>query len=177
MNNESLAILDNIINESTLSLFAVSGMQLVPVTDLPEEHDHTFAATIGFTNPRLRGMLVLTTDRNMVSRSRPAELRSSTPSEQDLNDWAGELVNQLIGRIKNQLLRHQIDLQLSIPSVVRGKLLRRALPDALISHQANFTHAAGSIYICFDAVAVEGLEFKAVTEEPEGISEGELTLF
>jgi CheY-specific phosphatase CheX len=177
MNSESLAILDAIISEATHSLFEVSGMKLISGENLPADHDHTFAATIGFTNPRFRGMLVLTTDRHMVTRSRPTELQANTPSEKELDDWVGELVNQLIGRIKNQLIRHHIDMELSIPSVVRGRWLRRALPDASISRQMIFVHDIGSVYICFDAMVPEELELEEGADASEGVTEGEVTLF
>jgi len=177
MNKQSLAILDTIIRESTLRLFAAFGVNLGVVSSLPENLDHTFSASIGFTNPSMPGMLIMTLDRELVARSRPAELQAGPLTEPDLDDWVGELVNQLIGRIKNQLLRHQIELEQSIPSVVRGRWLRRGIPGAAVSCPLSFSHGSGTVYVCFDAMAQEALELKTVVEECEGISEGEVALF
>jgi hypothetical protein len=177
MNTQSLAILDTIINDSICGLFAVSGIKLAPIASLPESHDHTFAASIGFTNPQMPGTLVLTLDRELAVNSRPTELRAKEPSEQDLDDWVGELVNQLIGRIKNQLLRHKLELELSIPAVVRGRWLRRGLPEASISRAMSFMHDQGTVHVCLDAIAAAGLELNAINESSEVYSEGEVALF
>jgi CheY-specific phosphatase CheX len=174
---ETIKTLDAIIQEATLNLFDVSGVHLVPVQELPDGHDHTFAAAIGFVHPHMPGMLILTMDRGLAVQSRPAELRGYTPSEKDLDDWVGELSNQLIGRIKNQLFRHGIDIKLSIPSVIRGSLLCRGSVDASVSQKLRFVHAAGSLSVYFDVKVPKGLELKVLTGEFDCIPEGEVALF
>jgi hypothetical protein len=174
---KTLSILDSIIRESTLSLFSVYGIELFPIALLPPDHDHTFATAIGFTNPVLPGILAMTMDRELLVQSRPTELQGQAPSEKDLDDWVGELCNQLLGRIKTQLLQHEIALKSSIPSTVRGRWLRRALMGASISRKMSFVKSASSVCVYFDAKTPKSLELKSRPLASSGVVEGQLTLF
>jgi hypothetical protein len=173
----TLTILDSIIRESTLSLFSVYGIELFQTANLPAGHDHTFATSVGFTNPILPGILAMTMDRELVVQSRPAELQAKAPSEKELDDWVGELCNQLLGRIKNQLLHYEIVLKVSIPSTVRGQWLRRALIGASISRKMSYIKGSSSVCVYFDAKTPKSLDLKPLPGRAGIASEGQLTLF
>ena len=177
MKSKTLAILDSIISESTLSLFSEYGIEIFPIASIPASHEHTFATSIGFANPILPGILAMTMDRDLVVQSRPAELRAKPPSEKDLDDWVGELCNQLLGRIKNQLLPHSIALRANLPSTARGHSLRRALLGASISLRMSFLTGSSSVCVYFDAKTPKSLDLKTLPAKSGTATEGQLILF
>ena len=84
----------------------------------PERAKCDLACSIGFASPSLRGSLTMTADRAFVVGSRPSELRVGKPSEMEISDWMGELGNQLLGRLKNRLIDHGIEIDLVTPAVL-----------------------------------------------------------
>jgi CheY-specific phosphatase CheX len=173
----SLDTLDKVICESLVGLFAVNGVNLDAKASDAEGPEHTLAASIGFAGERLRGVLVLTAGRDLVAASRPTQFQHLLSVDAELCDWMGELANQLLGRIKNRLLRYGIDFEMSIPAVVQGRHLKRALPDASLSRQMCFSHAMGSVCLCFDARADNLAALMAAPPAVESMAEGEVMLF
>ncbi len=173
----ALSALDQVICESLVGLFAVNGVNLDAKAPDAEGPVHTLAASIGFTGERLRGVLVVTAGRDLVAASRPTQFQHLDCAERELCDWMGELANQLLGRIKNRLLRYGIDFEMSIPSVVHGQCLKRALPDASLSRQMSFSHATGSVSLCFDARAENLAALMAAPPTAESMAEGDVMLF
>jgi len=177
MVDTSFDTLDKVICESLIGLFAGNGVVLDATAQNAEALDYTLAASIGFAGESIRGMLVLTADRPLVSASLPPEVQSRVPTDASLCDWIGELANQLLGRIKNRLLRYGVDFEMSIPSVVQGRNLKRALPDGSLSRKMAFTHASGTVSLCFEARAENLAKMLAETPALESLTEGEVMLF
>ncbi len=141
MKAEDAARIDALVETAARALFASHGVPLgersADFGDGPDgvspaspgcghdPSDHDIAACIGFTGAEIRGAISLTTRRDLIARTWPAELRGEEPSERQLGDWAGELVNQLLGRIKNALAAHQLPLEQSTPTVVTGLHVHR----------------------------------------------------
>jgi hypothetical protein len=99
---------------STVALFAAYGVRLTPAPPLAELElgDIEFLSVAGFSGPDFSGFVVLGTSENMLHRSNSTTSTSS--------DWMAELGNQLLGRIKNSLLREGISIHRVPPAVVRG---------------------------------------------------------
>ena len=70
------------------------------------------------TRPELSGTLVVTTTEEVVLRTLPKDVEQPKPS-----DWLGELSNQLLGRLKNQLSQFGLKIQVSTPVVLMGPRL------------------------------------------------------
>ncbi|HEX3694925.1 MAG TPA: hypothetical protein VH374_05995 [Polyangia bacterium] len=71
---------------------------------------------VAFIGDGIEGAIVLGASSGPLGRSRP-----------DVNgpdNWIAELTNQLMGRIKNQMLRAGIQLQQALPAVVGAEKLR-----------------------------------------------------
>ena len=116
----TLGQIDALVEAAARALFATHGLPLgerrVDFGDTPEDHD--LASSVGFTGPEIRGALLMTTRQDLVELAWPFELRHQPPSERDVCDWAGELVNQLVGRVKNALVPFGLALEQSTPTVV-----------------------------------------------------------
>ena len=139
-----------------------------PHYQLPE-NESVLSGIIGFSGDSLQGTLVLCASQTL--------LESSAFGNTSAEDWIGELANQLLGRIKNQLLGFGITIYLSTPVMMRGENL-----------DPSYRHpGVKPIYLCgssdgaviwFDFEPSEGVELVPVngTDAPSQ-KEGELLLF
>jgi hypothetical protein len=103
--------------EAGMALFLAYDVSLEP-TDVDEwrkNPDLTLVSVIGFAGKGVSGSLVLGATKEPLERSKP-----SRASERD---WIAELANQLLGRIKNKVLRLGIEFYAMPPAVVSGNHL------------------------------------------------------
>ncbi|MGO8992491.1 MAG: chemotaxis protein CheX [Polyangiaceae bacterium] len=170
---ENIARIDSLVESAARALFESHGLSLGELqgeaTEAPDDHD--IAASIGFTSPQVQGAILMTTRKVLVARAWPRELRHREPSEREVCDWAGELVNQLLGRIKNALLPFGLVLEQSTPTVVVGKHVHRAPPSTNLARRYYFDTSVGTLLIYFDAAIAKGLSLTgdaSVRPAPEG---------
>jgi CheY-specific phosphatase CheX len=176
LDQHSIDLLDTVLEDTTLALFESIGVRLLR-TPAPLTAGDDIAASIGFAGEELRGALVLTSTRKLVQQVLPQEVRERDADEQ-LADWMGELANQLLGRVKNRLLRYGVSLAMGTPTVMLGTELSRKDKHKGVRRRFAFRHADQSFSICFDALATTGLSLVAPTTPPAlGIIEGDVALF
>lgn len=108
----------DVVAQSITSLFDAYGVMVTRIAE-PDEPSNPIAATIGFTSPQASGTLTLTMSAAVV-----ASAGASGANLGAVTDWAGELANQALGRIKNRLLSYGIELRVANPVVVVGTELR-----------------------------------------------------
>jgi hypothetical protein len=103
--------------EAGLSLFRAYDVSIEP-TDLEayrKNPDLTLVSVIGFAGRQVSGSLVLGTTAEPLETSKPD---AASP-----RDWIAELAIQLLGRIKNKVLRCGIEFYAMPPAVVSGSHL------------------------------------------------------
>jgi CheY-specific phosphatase CheX len=114
------------------------------------------AGVVGFTGSVMRGTLLLATTFPVVAAARPEMLRkrvlsSSLSSDWILaRDWAGELANQVLGRVKNRLNRFGVTFEVSPPTALSGPALTFASPKGPAPLQHVFSSGNGRVWLCFD---------------------------
>lgn len=114
-------------------------------------------ASIGLAGPCFRGALVLRAAPAFFRAVYPPELRKSALTTSEVFDWAGEMANQLLGRMKNRLARLGLDFHLSTPTVVMGDRLRLGLGRFAATPIAHGVAVAGApVEIFFEIVHDEG---------------------
>lgn len=91
-----------------------------------EESALTF---IGFTGPVIRGGLIVAAPLTMLRNLYPDVDPEWKPSDEDLRDWLGELTNQILGSIKNQLLAFDVTFLLGTPASLSVGALRSGSED------------------------------------------------
>jgi len=157
--DSNLTIIDRLVVAAARALFGAHGVTLgePESSDRDTPTDHDVAASIGFTAPRVQGAILMTTRKDIVANAWPRELRHRDPSEREACDWAGELVNQLLGRVKNALLPFGLTLEQSTPTVVTGRHVHRAPASTNVARRYFFAVTTGSILVYFDAVLAEEL--------------------
>lgn len=136
----------------------------------PGEDDNLhLCGIIGFTGEEMRGTLMLATTREPLGLSNPS-------GDVALRDWIAELTNQLLGRIKNQLLGYGVTLYLSTPIVLRGQCIAPVSRQEL--RPLLFRSDNGLIAAWIEVEMTVGLELPD-TPSAEGVAvvEGDALLF
>ncbi|MBL8719854.1 MAG: chemotaxis protein CheX [Myxococcales bacterium] len=131
-------------------------------------------AVLGFAGEHLRGAVVLEAPEGVLERSLPC----GEPTPEAVLDWAGELANQLCGRIKNRLLGHGIVIQLATPTIISGQVTTvTAEPTAKAAHQFQTDRGEG-IAVRFSALPSPEIVFLPLVESSESaVDEGDCLLF
>jgi hypothetical protein len=136
-------------------------------------------AFIGFSGAKLTGSLALVLPEALVEETHPMRGRIAGDPRAALHDWAGEISNQVLGRLKNRLLGGGIVLQLSTPIPLQGTELRgrAGAHDGV----ARFLFLAGSkpFELHFDANAETEVELSPLPPEDGGdeVTQGDCLLF
>ena len=137
MNDDERPLLSQILLEATRQMLASDGKSWEVVADEMGHLDlcSTLVASIGLgSSDGLRGKLVIIAQPEFFRSSYPPDIIAGEISDHALADWASELANQLLGRIKNLVSRHSVNFSLSIPAVIGGdrvRLLCRDRPSCL----------------------------------------------
>jgi len=76
-----------------------------------------YASVLGATGRGIRLSSTLSLDREVLVRTHPS---GSNVAERDVQDWCRELNNQLVGRLKNKLLRVGCDVATGLPVLIKG---------------------------------------------------------
>ena len=166
--------LDRLVADNCLKLFADYKLEIhagKPEKSLTAEQ-FLLCGIMGFTSRQMRGALVLATTREPLERTNPSAVNPSH------RDWICELANQLLGRVKNQMLSRGVEIFASTPIALRGEHLSPILQQRLVAEL--FTADGGVVCVWMDCEFDEGFElpesgvFEAV---PVSVPEGETVLF
>ncbi len=171
MTSTSKTILDRVVAENCLKLFADYKLEILagePGASLAAEQ-FLLCGILGFTSKHMRGALVLATTREPLERTSPV----ANPSHRD---WICELVNQLLGRVKNQLLTRGVEIFASTPIALRGEHLSPVLQQRLVAEL--FIAQGGVVCVWMDCEFDDDFELaEEGTSDASGLSEGEALLF
>jgi hypothetical protein len=120
---------DSLVQASLVDLFQAYGIALAPMPRSLRERPPTLpdvSAMIGFTTESRRsGRLTLSLPSAVIGL-----MKSEAPNGFRQGDWARELTNQLMGRIKNRMLQFSVRLQAGLPANLEPKLLEGQLQSA-----------------------------------------------
>lgn len=130
--------------------------------------DDPIVGVIGFTASKLRGNLALLL---------PSEVVKVTQSGSDPMDWAGELTNQYLGRLKNKLIAYGPALEISTPLVVSGLSLRLQEPAGVQTQRVDCSTTAGPVHALISVRTSEGFELLDEPVADTVAAEGEMLLF
>jgi CheY-specific phosphatase CheX len=125
MKDEDRTVLTSLLVQMCRDMFAANGEAFAEATGpvTPPDRENLLAACIGLSGSTVRGALVVVARPTFFTLTYPSEL-GVPRSDDDVADWAGEVANQLLGRIKNRLSTYGLDFTTSTPTVVRGDRLQ-----------------------------------------------------
>jgi len=167
-------VLVEALQEHTVNLLSGYEVTLEPTQDA--EGWMELIATIGFSSGMIQGALGIACTEQVLRASNPsAGMMELTHSM--LSDWLGELANQLLGRIKREMLNYDVEILLATPVVLRGIKLQIE-NQGNSSGQVGFTSSHGEIWVCFDMKHEQGLTLSYnPPEEDEAALEDGMSLF
>ncbi|HMJ15093.1 MAG TPA: chemotaxis protein CheX [Polyangiaceae bacterium] len=165
-------IFDELLVTCATELFRARGFELRRTSDLDTPIE--YAAIIGFASDEVRGMLGLGMYPSTLERLASKHAGSAA----SLEDWLGECVNQLLGRLKNKLLSYDVVITLALPTVLRGVHLRFLATGPAGLWTYSFDSDGGPICVWCDVRHAEGLVLVPSSDpELKSTDEGELLLF
>lgn len=168
------SVFDALVVDVTRALFESYGVKL-ELDGSPAKAilpSVSLLSTIGFSSEALGGSLLLAVTNDLLQSSAPA-------ADANLADWSGELANQLLGRLKNQLLRYGVVVNLALPVVLSGGAFQLPARHRPHARQVSFVSHSGRVFIrtelelCANAQLVRQPE----TEGAASMDEGEFVLF
>jgi chemotaxis protein CheX len=159
-------VLKEIAPQAVVDVFAsyeVSLMEL-PVPEWPpptaaksQEANAVVAGLVSFSGAAMRGSIILSSTFALIARARPPLARTQALSSQVAadwivaRDWAGELSNQVLGRIRNRL-RLQGPVFIAPPVALSGGALAFALPKGPTPRIHTFSSRGQKVWFCLDAL-------------------------
>ncbi|MGK3990368.1 chemotaxis protein CheX [Sorangium sp. So ce136] len=178
MNSESWLRIYGELAASCVHLFRDNGVEIRLLEEAPSEATpgNAVVSFIGFTGDHLRGSLTIVAPVALITRSHP--LREQRALDEDMVcDWASELANQLLGRVKNRLRPLGLVIVLSTPSAAIGEHLRARDEHGEGFRRLLFDAGADRLAVLFDAIAPDtALQLEEVSpSDPQ--REGEVLLF
>ncbi len=162
------------MDECVVALFDAYEVPAVRLADgTAPDASHNLASVIGFTSSHMRGSVAIFTADAVVNATNPLEGENAT------RDWLAELANQLLGRIKNKMLRYGVQYDMSTPVVVAGQSTIQLHQIAKDNASYSYGTDAGSLTVTMDVVIEEGFELQepAAEEASDVMIEGDLMLF
>jgi CheY-specific phosphatase CheX len=166
------------VAESTLSVlretFQAEAELLSVSLKLTRSPLGTLIPVLNFAGGDLSGHLVLNTSPTELRALRRKIIRGSLSRGQaDLGDLGGELLNQVLGRLKAHAHRYGMKFELGLPMIITGEktVLRfpRAAPSAIFDFAAVDRH----IYLEFSLTTME-LSGSPEVADAEGLEAGEI---
>jgi Chemotaxis phosphatase CheX len=167
---EALSLVDGLVMDVTRALFETYGVKLdldgCPIaTTLPLVQ---LISTIGFSSSAISGSLLLAIPNVVIERTLPT-------GDANLADWVGELANQLLGRLKNQLLHYEVAINLALPVVVSGDEFSLPAKNRRLTRHYSFVSVWGRMFVRTEMELASSLELVRLTGGTNAsIDEGEL---
>lgn len=168
MPEENNRVLSEVVNECVVKVFEAYDTTLESANVGGPGHE--VVAVIGYAADEVRGGLALGISKNLAQKTMPT-------AETPLYDWAGELANQILGRVRNKMLAYQIDVQISTPVVLHGLGVQVAPPGHNGVKVASYRSGEDVVQVLLEARFEEGFELPERNEEDGTVDEGEMLLF
>ena len=167
--------IDTLVQGSMVELFQAYSVALAPQPRNPRDplpKLFEICAYIGFSfgSQKRSGRLTLSLSAAVVDIMK-VDVGSTRQA-----DWARELCNQLMGRIKNRMLPFNVRLQAGLPSTIDAKLLEEQLRSAAPARVYVGRTLRGDVLVTLDGMPHEA-ELVYVGPSPNVPAEGDTLFF
>jgi hypothetical protein len=147
------------------------------LTNAVEEPDKQLVAFMGFTGDALRGTMAIVVPTELMREAYPLPLRDSERPDFEVFDWAAEVANRLLGRIKVALAARSVEIEASTPRVMLAEQLHVTRSTRGTVCSACFASGNTSVRVWFDAISTEGQPLFGVVGDDFSQAEGDVLLF
>jgi CheY-specific phosphatase CheX len=158
-------LLTNLAHEACIGLFEAYGVDLQATEwDAMPRGPLTLTSIVGFGGEAIQGSCILAANARAIEATKQVDV--------PLGDWVAELGNQLVGRIRNRLLSHGVEVYQTSTVVIRTEAMT-PLPSRAFVPLA-FESKDGQVFVWVDLEIEEGFRFG---EPAQALEEGEGILF
>lgn len=179
MDPDQYEILREVVTGACVDMFAGHGFSVRVIdlagtlpTRLPD-----LAGFIGFAGA-VRGSLMISGPSKLFRSTHPSLEGPANLSRADVFDWTGELANQLLGFVKRRFCERGRDFEVSTPTAIEGRELRRRFPGRAGVLDLVLAVGGDIVTICFEVTPpIVGKLFPDIAEPIAVSQEGELVLF
>jgi hypothetical protein len=142
----------------------------------PDARRPSYVSVLGATGEGIRLSSTINAGADLLGRLHPAGAQRA--AQRDLEDWCRELNNQLVGRVKNKLLRLDCEVTAGLPVLITGSGIDTIVAPEQECRQYFFAGEHGSLALTLALVLAPDLELKDAPADDEAIRlEGEHALF
>jgi chemotaxis phosphatase CheX-like protein len=141
----------------------------------PADDGPSIVTVLPFNGDIVQGALGVMCDREVAAATYPIQGRVLDDAE--IEDWAGECANQLLGRVKAGLATSGFDFQSGTPVVLRGLALAQAPRSQPNVRWYRIPTDAGDVTVWVDVRTPQDLDIAAPDEGEAGLQCGEALFF
>ena len=108
-----------------------------------KRHETRYVSILSATGDKIRLLSTLNIDESLLASMHPSGAKDLT--QRQLEDWCRELNNQLMGRMKNKLLRVGCEVLTGLPSLITGTDISSVSSPDLDFREYFFASAQGRL--------------------------------
>jgi CheY-specific phosphatase CheX len=174
MQASEAAELRAMVMSSAEHILPACGLAIGAPIDMPTGDPKQVVAFMGFTGDVLRGTIAVVAPLELIRTAYPLPLNDAARWELEAFDWAGEIANRLLGRIKLQLVPKGVSIEASTPRVMAGEQLHVTRSTHGTVCSTCFPVADSWVRVWFDAISAENrplfvqADARVVNLPPEG---------
>ncbi len=167
--------INELYRDSAIELLENYGLGAKHFEKPPE--NATLCSVLSVTGDCIKIVSILQPQIQLLTELYPGD--GSNLTQQDIEDWCGEINNQLAGRLKNKLLDRGCEVMLGLPSLVVGKEVTATMPKDTTVESLHFGTDGGAMW-AFNVVQIDP-EFELMpagaAQSAGRMGEGEISLF
>jgi CheY-specific phosphatase CheX len=181
MQTEEALELQRLVMEAAQHVLPSCGIDIGPPQEARVDAPNTqqIVAFMGFTGDTLRGTMAIVAPLDVMRAAYPLPIQDAAYWQIEVFDWAGEIANRLLGRIKIGLTMRGANIEASTPRVMQGEHLHVTRSTKGTVCSASFPVRGTSLRVWFDAIwpedtALFSIPIAAAASTPP---EGDVVLF
>ncbi len=162
--------------QSSVELFSAYGLVAGERDTTPRTpHEMRYVSILSASGDKIRLLSTVNIDETLLIRMHPSGAREL--SQRHLEDWCRELNNQLMGRMKNKLLRQGCEIMTGLPSLITGTDISPVSAPDLDFREYFFASAQGRLESTLAMLLAPDLELADAPEAEQVMREGVHALF
>jgi len=162
--------------QASVELFELYGLSAAAKDAGPRKrHEMRYVSILSATGEKIRLLSTLNVDESLLANIHPSH--SAGLSQRWLEDWCGELNNQLVGRLKNKLLRVGCEVVTGLPSLITGTDVSTTNLPELDFREYFFASAHGRLESTLAMLLAPDLELADAADAGQVMREGAHAVF
>ena len=173
---EPIATVIDLYVQASAELFQLYGLTACARDAAPRKHhEMRYVSMLSASGEKIRLLSTLNVDESVLASIHPSH--AAALSQQFLEDWCRELNNQLVGRLKNKLLRVGCEVVTGLPSLITGTDITAVITPELDFREYFFASAQGRLESTLAMLLAPDLALADAPEAGQVMREGAHAMF